>query len=361
MNASSPQSSGARPSLADVAQRAGVALATASYALRNSPKISEDTRLKVKEAADFLGYRTNAAVARLMAELRRQGNPSDITTLAWVNCNTSRDAYTKIPWLRNWLSGAQKRADQLGYRLEEFWLNEKVLRPERLRSILVARGIPGVLVAPTRSTGGILPMDCDAFAVATMAGTFHTPHVHQASADNYANVLTAFDSLLRLGYERIGFFTSPLTHEWTNHRQVGAYLEMSWELPAKNRLPLLLASEEAASSRSTFEKWIRRWKPDALLCSGRLQAEWLLHMGLKAPEDIGIAHLNLGSDVGQWAGIDAQIELIAAAAVDMLVGQIHRREVGIPSVPKEILIKGRWVAGATVRSASHATREAVLV
>jgi DNA-binding LacI/PurR family transcriptional regulator len=342
-----------------VAQRAGVALATASYALRNSPKISEETRLKVKEAAEFLGYRTNAAVARLMAELRRQGNPSDITTLAWVNCNTTRDAYTKTPWLRKWLTGAQKRADQLGYRLEEFWLNEKVMRPERLRSILIARGIPGVLVAPTRSTGGLLPMDCSPFAVATMAGTFHTPNVHQASADNYANVLTAFESLQHLGYERIGFFTSPLTHEWTNHRQVGAYLEMSWEIPAKHRLPLLLASEESSSSRKMFEKWIRRWKPDALLCSGRLQAEWLLEMGLDAPKDIGIAHLNLGPDVGQWAGIDPQIELIAAAAVDMLVGQIHRREVGAPTVAKEILIKGNWVHGATVRKSARPARQAV--
>ena len=349
-----------RPSLAAVAERAGVALATASYALRNSPKISEETRLKVKEAADFLGYRTNAAVARLMAELRRQGSPSDITTLAWVNCNTTRDAYTRTPWLRNWLSGAQKRADQLGYRLEEFWLNEKSLRPERLRSILIARGIPGVLIAPTRSTGGILPMDCSPFAIATMAGTFHTPTVHQASADNYANVLAAFESLVHLDYKRIGFFTSPLTHEWTNHRQVGAYLEMSWEMPAKNRIPLMLASEESASTRSLFEKWIRRWKPDALLCSGRLQAEWLLQMGLNAPEDIGIAHLNIGPDVGQWAGIDPQTELIAAAAVDMLVGQIHRREVGTPAVAKEILIKGIWVPGATVRQLDAPKRKLAL-
>ena len=280
-----------------------MALATASYALRNSPKIYEEKRLKVKEAADALGYRTNAAVARLMAELRRQGNPSDITTLAWINCNTTRDAYTKIPWLRNWLTGAQRRADQLGYRLEEFWLNEKVMRPERLRSILIARGIPGVLIAPTRSTSGVLPMDCSAFAIATMAGTFHTPNVHQASADNYANVLTAFESLLHLGYERIGFFTSPLTHEWTNHRQVGAYLEMSWELPSKNRLPPLIASEDSPSAYGTFEKWVRRWKPDALLCSGHLQAEWLRQMGKTAPDAIGIAHRNLGPAVGQWAGI----------------------------------------------------------
>jgi len=77
VNPSSPQNSNGRPSLAAVAQRAGVALATASYALRNSPKISEETRTKVREAAEALGYRTNAAVARLMAELPEIGTISN--------------------------------------------------------------------------------------------------------------------------------------------------------------------------------------------------------------------------------------------------------------------------------------------
>ncbi len=124
---------------------------------------------------------------------------------------------------------------------------------------------------------------------------------------------------------------------------------MGWEGPVKNRLPVLMVSEDSADSQTAFHQWVRRWKPDALLCSGHLQAEWLLQMGLRAPKDIGIAHLNLAPDVGHWAGIDPQIELIAAAAVDMLVAQIHRHERGVPAVPRENMLKGVWVQGQTVR------------
>ena len=75
-------------------------------------------------------------------------------------------------------------------------------------------------------------------------------------------------------------------------------------------------------------------------------------MGVRVPDDCGLAHLNLGSDVADWAGVDPQIEWIAASAVDMLVGQIHRHETGPPPVPKELLIKGLWVPGSTVRAQS---------
>ena len=44
----------------------------------------------------------------------------------------------------------------------------------------------------------------------------------------------------------------------------------------------------------------------------------------------------------------------------MLVGQIHRREVGVPTVAKEILIKGTWVSGGTVRAAGPARHKPAL-
>jgi LacI family transcriptional regulator len=56
------------PTLADVARAARVATSTASRALQESPRISETTKLRVREAARGLGYRPN----RLAQSLRRQ-------------------------------------------------------------------------------------------------------------------------------------------------------------------------------------------------------------------------------------------------------------------------------------------------
>jgi LacI family transcriptional regulator len=56
------------PTLADVARVARVATSTASRALQESPRISETTKLRVREAARGLGYRPN----RLAQSLRKQ-------------------------------------------------------------------------------------------------------------------------------------------------------------------------------------------------------------------------------------------------------------------------------------------------
>lgn len=49
----------------DVAKLAGVAVSTASYALNNSNKVSDHTRMKVLDAAKELNYQKNGIAADL--------------------------------------------------------------------------------------------------------------------------------------------------------------------------------------------------------------------------------------------------------------------------------------------------------
>ena len=336
-----------RPTLKAVAKRAGVSLATASYALSNHPKIPEGTRRRVEGAARALGYRTNATVSRLMAELRTDGGSG--ATLAWVNCSPQRDTYTAVPWMRGWLNGARSRAGHLGYRLEEFWLSET--GGERLLTILKTRAMAGVIIAPTRTTGGIIPMDIRAFSAVSMAGAFTQPVVHQAAPNNFANAALALREMVRLGYRKIGFFSSQMARDWTDRQHVGAFLEWQGEQPEKWRSPPLICDESDPDAETAFRNWVKSHRFDAVLSTTSRLEKWLARMGLRVPEDIGMAHLNLAEDVAGWAGINPLIEEAAAAAVDLLVGQIHRHETGPPPVQKITTIRGVWVPGRTLRHA----------
>jgi hypothetical protein len=47
--------------------------------------------------------------------------------------------------------------------------------------------------------------------------------------------------------------------------------------------------------------------------------------------------------------MDVNAPLIAVTAVDTLASAVERRRFGLPEVPRQVLVPGRWQAGTTVR------------
>ncbi|NDG50841.1 MAG: LacI family DNA-binding transcriptional regulator [Rhodospirillales bacterium] len=72
----------------DVAQAAGVARSTAAMALRGSPRLREATILKVREAADLLGYVYDRLAARL-----RSGRSNTVGLLV---CEITNPFYAEL-------------------------------------------------------------------------------------------------------------------------------------------------------------------------------------------------------------------------------------------------------------------------
>src|SRR5262249_35265590 len=125
--------------LADVAQAAGLSRAGASYALRGHPSIPAQTVARVRELAAALDYKPDLRIKSLMATIRRRHVPSRPEPLAFVWIQTPRQKEKMAPHLLHFaeanLAGARRRAGQLGCSLEEFWLDESEMKPERLNRI----------------------------------------------------------------------------------------------------------------------------------------------------------------------------------------------------------------------------------
>jgi transcriptional regulator with XRE-family HTH domain len=58
-------SNGRRPTIRDVAERAGVSKSLVSLVMRGEPMVRGDKRLRVQQAAEELGYRMNLAACSL--------------------------------------------------------------------------------------------------------------------------------------------------------------------------------------------------------------------------------------------------------------------------------------------------------
>ena len=73
-------------------------------------------------------------------------------------------------------------------------------------------------------------------------------------------------------------------------------------------------------------------------------------IGQHAPEDIGIAYLFRTKDEMDYAaGINGNLEQVGATALDLVITNLNTNQLGLPATPKEVLVKGYWQSGHTLR------------
>ena len=329
----------------DLADAAGVSRSTVSRALQNDRRLSEATRKRIKRLAASMGYRPNPLVSTLMTHLRATRTADYSGTLAFITSDLMHEQPGVAPSWKRLFGGARQRAAQFGYKLEEFWLNEPGLTPQRARAILRARGIHGLIIAPAPSPRHHLELDCRDFAVATIGYSVWRPVYHIATNHQTRSMHLALQNLQQRGYKRIGLAMDRLQDERTDLNWSGAFLAFQQDLPHDSQMPILRNTEW---NESSFGNWIRKVHPDAVISVYASTPEWLRHLNLRIPQDIGFVTLDREA-MPDCAGIDQNSELMAAAAVDLVLGQLQRNERGIPPFPKVVMVEGKWVDGPTVR------------
>lgn len=344
-----------RPSMQDVARAAGLSKMTVSLALRNDPQIPERTRARVREVARRLGYAANPVVARLMSELRACGTPRFQANLALVNGHRDAAALRRHPTVPVYVEGIRRRAAQLGYGLEEFWLHDGAMRPARLVDIFQARGVRGILIVGMMDSNLLPPAwslvwerwPCVVTGVRTQA-----PALSFCCADHFGTAMQACERALALGYQRPALVLEEALDRLVERRFSAGMLMAQQSLPVARRVPAFGQVREARSDRRAFARWWRTHRPDCLLTLFHVVREWVEAMGLQVPGDVGLVQLEWRPSHRAWAGMDQHNDLVGEAAVDMLVGQILGNSGGGAPTPRATMLSSTWVDGETVQRLS---------
>ena len=338
--------------MAEVAKAVGVSKNTVSLALRGSPRISEETRKRIAEAAETLGYRLNPTVAHLMAQLRKNRAPGYQATLAVINAYKNRDAFTQHSTIPYYAQGCQRRALQLGYRLDEFWLHEPDMPAARWLSIFRARNIRGILIIGmmqhNRLPAHLAPLWDEFPAVVTGVRT-REPALSFACSDQHALALEAFEKAVALGYRRPALVLDGVIDELIEGRFTAGFLTgQSRLVPVEQRTQPFHEVAAARLDRTVFSKWLEKNKPDVIFTLYHEVKRWLLDLDLRVPDDIGVIQYEWRKDHAEWAGMDQRNDLVGEAAMDMLISMVHHNERGIPEHPRATMIGCHWVDGSTV-------------
>jgi LacI family transcriptional regulator len=334
--------------LRDIAQKLGIHHSTVGRALQNASNISLARRKEIQEAAREMGYQPNA-MATILGHQRHAHETRTISAeIAWINCWRTPNQLRKYREYDLYWKGASFRAEQNGYRLEEFICGDRI-SPSRLEQILETRNIHGILLPPLGG-GQPLPLEWNHinwknFSIVRFGYSVATPHTHLVTSNQWAAGQIAIENMWRLGYRRIGFVANS---DRLRNFKGGFFMKQS-ELGPEVKMSLFEYSSAADFSDEDrrFSVWLKKNRPEALLTDAIQTRETLAKLGYRIPEDIGLAATSI-LDGNSDAGIDQNSEEIGKAAAETLISLINHRERGIPDVVREVLITGKWADGTTL-------------
>lgn len=335
-----------RPSCKTIARAAGVSRMTVSMALRDHPRVAPETRDRIKRIAAEQGYTPDPNLTELMRYLRKRDISKEEPVIAILNGKRRPlSQLCKDSLLIR--QGAKERAEELGFKTEDFWLHEPGMRMQRIVQILQTRGIRGIVVLPVESLRDVFSLPQDDFvgvatcAVAAKLG-FNQVHPHF-----YQSMHVGISNLVEKGFKRIGFCVTESEDERSNHLYQSYLLWYQNNTPAQDRVPIL--TKDAISPKDLVS-WVRKHRPEVVLSPNLDHYTWLQEAGMSIPDDISFAALAPAIEqVGRIAQVQLGYRKIGATAIDLLKTKLANEFLGPTDNPAVTLIRGNWCDGDSVR------------
>ena len=343
----------------DIARVAGVHNTTVSMALRNSPALPAATRRRIQTLAENMGYSPDPALRALNAYRNGRRPPQRVDTIGYITDCRTKAEWQNLPDYSDYYSGALRKAGQLGFHLEQFWLGEAGMSVERLVTVFFHRRINGAIYAPSSSSDAPSCSGWNRICAVKLGRYPRTLSLHSVAADQTGAIQLAVQQGVARGYVRIGIVVPPrwdrATREALNKLflmelrcrhsyEIVSTLRHDFDLTSSEGEPVCLASAQAEVLRG----WIVQQRPDLVISFSRTVADVLVQLGYSIPEDVGFLDLSASEEESEFTGVRQNCEHVGAIAVEKLVGLMQQNQPGIPRIPTTTLVEPSWIEGSSL-------------
>ncbi|MBW8799577.1 MAG: LacI family DNA-binding transcriptional regulator [Streptomyces sp.] len=314
-----------RPTLEEVAARAGVGRGTVSRVINGSPRVSDATRAAVEAAVNELGYVPNTAARALAA------NRTDAIALVVPEPETR---FFAEPYFSDMLSGVGAELSETEMQLLLIFAGSDRER-RRLAQYLAAHRVDGVLLVSVHADDPLPDLLAQLEIPAVISGPRSAEEtLTSVDSDNYGGARSAVEHLLSRGRRTVAHITGRLD-VYGAQRRVDGYRDA---LRDAGRQPDELLIEpgdftEEGGRRAMARLLEREPRLDAVFAGSDVMAagarQVLRVAGRRIPEDVAL----VGYDDSAIArhmdppltSVRQPIEEMGRAMIDLLLAEIADR------------------------------------
>jgi DNA-binding LacI/PurR family transcriptional regulator len=308
-----------RPTLRDVAKKAGVSHQTVSRVINGSQDVLPETRALVEAAIAEMGYRPNA-IARSMAQ-------GQTHTLACISPNLTDFTFASV------IEGAEFEARQHKY----FMLSSSASDPEAFRELvdeLVGhRRVDGLIVINPYADQRFefIPKD---FPLVFVGASAHEKNICSVSLDDEKVAYEATHHLLTLGHTNIALVTGPMEEDCSQDRAEGYRRALTEAGIAFDETMVIEGDWSATSGQDALLSFIEQGRvPSAVFAQNDRMAMGVMsaarEAGIKVPSQlavIGVDDMPLSSYFDPpLTTMRQDIPRIGREAARMLLGIIQKK------------------------------------
>ncbi|MCU0791513.1 MAG: hypothetical protein MUE42_01365 [Opitutaceae bacterium] len=209
-----------------------------------------------------------------------------------------------------------------------------------MRSVLDARGIHGVIVAPLVDEAVGIDFDFTNLVAVGLGMSLSRPLIERVSSDHFQSCALAVRQCAGLGYRRIGFVLSESISVRLEHRWLGGYASQILRTWGVAKLPPLLLPVQ--SDHALLNAWLRKHRPDVVIMGD--SDDKLIAL---LPPEVGLVQLNVASADGPDTGIFQNSRLIGRNIVERVISRLYTNDFSRPDEAIVHLVAGRWAPGKT--------------
>ncbi len=312
------------PTMQDVANKAGVALSTVSHSLSGKRPISDETRRKIQEAIDELGYRPNELARRLA------NKESKIIGLFFPRFRTGLSDMQM-----EFISAAIDAAETQDYALL-LWRSPADV--DKLINLTQQGLVDGVIFMEVRiQDERMISLRKSGFPFCMIGRTQDNTGISFVDLDHKAAVVGAFDYLVTLGHNHIVYIDYPIEMAKTGYGPAVFCFHGYQEALEKYQIPKYQTWSEP-TSKDAYQSLSNVFKQNPNLSAlvtpneaglpGMYQA--VQDFGKKIPEDFSIISLASPQRAERLfpllTTMDFPTEEMGRLAVEILIKSLHQKK-----------------------------------